>query len=132
MKLTARIRYWEPGVGCFCPERVSIALHATFPQAEVDEETDLAEEEFAQVEAFLSSESSADPATRETMLKQARTKKERVGPVHRFRIPPHVTGVLRRYSVEFELAEEDPQLAAAVERFLRSLRLGEVHAEREP
>ena len=117
MKLSAEIRFWGDGVGCFCHEALVRALREAFGDVLVAE-TDLAREKYERV------------ADQPALERSAWSEYLRNGPAFAFTLPIGITGRMSRYRIVFDLPEETPaDDVDAVRAFLGRLCLGEVLVE---
>ncbi|MEM7624377.1 MAG: hypothetical protein AAF333_01980 [Planctomycetota bacterium] len=112
MQITAKIRFWDKGVGCFCHEAVGRALDEAFEGVRMDA-TDLAHGKYMSAAEQPKTERSA-------WLEFLRS-----GPRYAFSLPSGTRGWLSRYEIGFDIADaSDRSEVQRVRRFLEGMTLG--------
>jgi hypothetical protein len=125
MSLSAEISYNSIGVNCFAPEKVVGCAQAHFRQCTVDW-TDHAEKEFENLRAkFVNM--GLTPENMETLMRQAKGKMKRVGPVLHFQVKcdgynEWIDCIATRFCIEFPRAADLPvQVRSQLRKFLDEL-----------
>ena len=129
MKLYSEIEFWGNGVGCFCHEAMTRALHSTFEDVEIDPRDHYLEKlnKFVEHINLNESEECIGHVKNSTWVEFLRN-----GPLYRFTLPSGTFGYFKRYRIEFNLGKSaSSEEKEKIEIFLKNLNLGVIEFEKD-